>query len=284
MKMVRGIISSVVEGVIKRITAAGRSFETFTNRETFQHYGFTSRPLNGAEGIFIVQGNQIIAIAEDDRRYRIAIENGELAFYTDENLQGWGHRIHFKRNREIEIACDLKDVNVETDKTLDIGQDYLTNIGRNKTTVIVNDKAETVGNNKTEAITLNKTETIGGNKSETILGNKTATVTNNITLSASGDVSITGTNINIHATGVASIDLDGDATINQAGALTINSSGGNTQINNTGGLVKINSGNVELGSGTLKNLVLDGAVTSVEGGSGAHSHTVTANATNVKGS
>lgn len=97
--MIRGIIVSVLEGVIKRFSASGRAGESFTNREYLQHYGYTSRPQPGAEAIIIREGNHIVMIASDDRRYRISIEEGEVALYTDE-----GDKIHLRRNRIIEIA------------------------------------------------------------------------------------------------------------------------------------------------------------------------------------
>lgn len=105
LKMVRSIISSVTEGVIKRFSGSGRSDETFTSREYFQHYGFTSRPLKDAEGILIKDGNNIILVASDDRRYRIQVEDGEVALYTDE-----GDKIHLKRNKEISISSGGKVV------------------------------------------------------------------------------------------------------------------------------------------------------------------------------
>jgi phage gp45-like len=101
--MVRGIIKSIAEGKIKKVSASGRSDETFDEREYFQHYGFTSRPLKDGELILIREGNHIVAIASDDRRYRIAVEDGEVALYTDE-----GDKIHFKRGKEIEIVCGNK--------------------------------------------------------------------------------------------------------------------------------------------------------------------------------
>ena len=101
--MIRAIIQSVYEGVIKRFSASGRADEIFTNREYFQHYGFTSRPLSGAEAIIIKEGNHIIMIASDDRRYRLAIEDGEVALYTDE-----GDIIHSKRGKEIYIKSGNK--------------------------------------------------------------------------------------------------------------------------------------------------------------------------------
>ena len=97
--MIRGIVRSVIEGVIKRFSAYGRGGETIDNREYFQHYGFSSRPLEGAELIIIREGGHFVACASDDRRYRLALENGEVALYTDE-----GDKIHLKRGRIIEIV------------------------------------------------------------------------------------------------------------------------------------------------------------------------------------
>jgi len=247
MRFIRSIISSVVEGVIKRISGAGLIGETITNREYFQHYGFTSRPLDGAEGIFIVQGNNLIAIASDDRRYRIAIENGELALYTDEDKDSFGHRIHFKRNREIEIKCKLKDVDIEDDKTLDIGKSYTENVGTDKT------------------------ETIGGDKAETITGDKTANVTQNITLSAGGNVVITGSNISISATGTTLMSLTGNATINALGDVVANVTGS----------AKVFSADVQLGAAAGPAAARVGDSTSTDG-EHPHSHTISTGSSKVK--
>lgn len=112
--MIRGIVTSVIEGLIKLLAATGRSGETFANREYFQHYGFTSRPLSGAEVIIIKEGNHYIAIASDDRRYRLAVEDGEVALYTDE-----GDKIHLKRDRTIEIVSGNKlTATVENEVTI----------------------------------------------------------------------------------------------------------------------------------------------------------------------
>ncbi len=101
----RVIISAVREGQIKRFDASGLAGETFTDREMFQHYGFTSQPQDGAEAILIGIGNVLYLIAEDDRRYRIALAQGEVALYTDE-----GDVIHFKRGKEIDITSGGKVV------------------------------------------------------------------------------------------------------------------------------------------------------------------------------
>jgi len=116
--MIRGIIQSVKEGVVKRFSATGRSGESFTSREYMQHYGFSSRPLSGAEAVLIRDGNHIVMIASEDRRYRVGLEGGEVCLYTDE-----GDQIRLKRDKEIYIKSGNKlsaevenDVNI-TSKT-----------------------------------------------------------------------------------------------------------------------------------------------------------------------
>ena len=98
--MIRGIVTAVIEGVIKRFSASGRADETFEDREYFQHYGFTSRPLSGSEMIIIQEGNQIVAVASDDRRYRIRLENGEVALYDH-----LGQQILLKADGTIQVVA-----------------------------------------------------------------------------------------------------------------------------------------------------------------------------------
>ncbi|MDR2551460.1 MAG: phage baseplate assembly protein [Desulfobulbus sp.] len=99
--MIRIILGAIAEGAIKLFSGTGRPGESFTGREYFQHYGFTSSPLPGAEGILVNKGNHIVLIATDDRRYRIALEGGEVAIYTDE-----GDHVHLKRGRVAEIVTE----------------------------------------------------------------------------------------------------------------------------------------------------------------------------------
>ena len=102
--MIRGIVTSVIEGLIKLFSATGRpdalgGSETFDQREYFQHYGFTSRPKPGAELIIIREGNHIIAVASDDRRYRLAMAEGEMAIYD------WlGQHVHLKADGTIQVV------------------------------------------------------------------------------------------------------------------------------------------------------------------------------------
>ena len=105
MKMIRGVLTGLTEGEIKLFSGTGRPRETFIKREFWQHYGFTSRPLAGSEGIVLKDGNVVNIIASDDRRYRLVVNEGEVALYSDE-----GDKVHFKRGQEIEIKSGGKVV------------------------------------------------------------------------------------------------------------------------------------------------------------------------------
>ena len=115
MDIVRAVITQIAEGAIKRFSGGGRTNETFTDREYFQHYGFTSRPKAGAEGLAIIRGNCVYLIASDDRRYRIELAEGEVALYSDE-----GDFIHFKRDNLLHVSTQGKlqaDAGEEADIT-----------------------------------------------------------------------------------------------------------------------------------------------------------------------
>lgn len=100
MTVVRTLITGVVEGVIKRFSGTGRAHEKFTDREYFQHYGFSSRPKPGAEGIVILKGNVVYLVGTDDRRYRITLDEGEVALYDD-----LGSVVRLQRGGTIRIAA-----------------------------------------------------------------------------------------------------------------------------------------------------------------------------------
>nr|MDA8413032.1 phage baseplate assembly protein [Desulfobacteraceae bacterium] len=106
--MVRGIVKAITDGLVRMLSASGMAGQSFDNREIIQHYGMASSPLPGAEVVLLVHGNVITAIGSDDRRYRIALDNGEVALYTDE-----GDMVHLRRNRIIDIIGG-EQVNVTT--------------------------------------------------------------------------------------------------------------------------------------------------------------------------
>lgn len=64
--------------------------------ERFQNYGMTSYPFAGAEGIAVAVGgstDHLVVIAIDDRRFRLQLEEGEVAVYDDQ-----GQKVHLTRN------------------------------------------------------------------------------------------------------------------------------------------------------------------------------------------
>ena len=92
---------------------------TKSEMERMQNYGFTSVPLEGAEGIAVFPGGNMdhgIVIAVDDRRYRLkGLLGGEVALYTDE-----GDYIKLARGRIIDVVTQTlnitatEEVNIST--------------------------------------------------------------------------------------------------------------------------------------------------------------------------
>lgn len=75
--------------------------------ERFQQYGFSSRPLEGAEALAAAVGgsrSHLVAFAVDDRRHRPRdLQPGESIMYTDE-----GDFIRMRRGRVIEVVAGSK--------------------------------------------------------------------------------------------------------------------------------------------------------------------------------
>lgn len=79
--------------------------------EHFQHYGFTSVPLPGAEGIGLAVGgstDHLVVINVDDRRYRITLQAGEVALYDDQGQcvkLGRDGMVHVKANTLLKLEA-----------------------------------------------------------------------------------------------------------------------------------------------------------------------------------
>lgn len=84
ISIIRGIIKDVWPskwGGPSRVAASGRDGEEFSDREMFQQYGMSSRPMEGAECLVIRSGQSIFVIGTDDRHFKIALEEGEVAVH-----------------------------------------------------------------------------------------------------------------------------------------------------------------------------------------------------------
>ena len=123
--------------------------------EHIEPYGFTSRPLDGAEAVALFldgdKSHGVILVA-GDRRYRIkSLKPGEVAIYTDE-----GDYIIFNRKNEINVKT--KKFTVNADDTIELNTKNLVvnaSSGTNfdtpllKSTGEIEDKTSTISNIRT---------------------------------------------------------------------------------------------------------------------------------------
>ncbi len=99
----RAVAARNRHGKLIGVDMQGLAGETVSG-ELFQHYGFTSAPLAGAEFIAIpVGGNSkhTVVVASEDGRYRLQVQDGEVALYTDE-----GDHVYLRRGRVVEVVTD----------------------------------------------------------------------------------------------------------------------------------------------------------------------------------
>jgi phage baseplate assembly protein V len=99
---VRGMVSRAVVSLVndamkmQALQVTLQADQVPDDAEHFQHYGLTSVPLPGAEGIALAVGGSTghtVVINVDDRRYRIkALAAGEVCLYDDQ-----GQRVHLTR-------------------------------------------------------------------------------------------------------------------------------------------------------------------------------------------
>lgn len=107
----RAVATASTQGKLIGVQMQGLAGEAVAG-ELFQHYGFTSSPLPGAEYICVPVGGSsqhAVVVASEDGRYRLTLENGEVALYTDE-----GDKVHLKRGRVIEVETDTLIVKATT--------------------------------------------------------------------------------------------------------------------------------------------------------------------------
>jgi phage baseplate assembly protein V len=119
-RVMLGIARAVLKSVddekkLQRMQIEVLKGEVRDSVERFQEYGFTSNALAGAEVVVAFPAGDRahgLIIAVDDRRYRLkALQNGEVALYTDE-----GDKVHLKRGRQIEVVAGTK-VTIDTPQT-----------------------------------------------------------------------------------------------------------------------------------------------------------------------
>jgi phage baseplate assembly protein V len=91
--------------MVQLVQADALAGEQLQDAELFQHYGFTSAPLDGTQLIVLPLGGRtahgiIIATEHGTYRFKLAAE-GEVALYSDE-----GDHVYLKRGRVMEIVTN----------------------------------------------------------------------------------------------------------------------------------------------------------------------------------
>lgn len=109
-------------GRIQTLQLSGLAGLPKDGAEHFEPYGFTSRPLLGAEYLqasLVGDGSHTVVVVATDRRHRIAnLKPGEVAIFTDE-----GDSIVLKRGRLIEVTTHTLRINAQTN--VEINTDLL---------------------------------------------------------------------------------------------------------------------------------------------------------------
>lgn len=132
----RGLAHLVTRAVVAMINDAAKmqtlqlsllADEAQDNIEHWQPYGYTFKPLAGAEALVLAVGGHrahSVVIAVADRRYRLTdLEDGEVALYSDE-----GDKVHLKRGKVIEIETDT--LNVRAAAAVNFDTPVITQTGR----------------------------------------------------------------------------------------------------------------------------------------------------------
>lgn len=113
--------------------------------ERVQNYGFTSKPLNGAEAVALfLQGNRDngLCIAIDDSRYRMNnLPDGGVAMYDHD-----GNYVKMTKDNGIEIEAPNKKVTIKASGDIEIGNANLKKL--------VNEEFVNIFNNHTHGYTL----------------------------------------------------------------------------------------------------------------------------------
>jgi hypothetical protein len=114
--MIRGVLISLAEGVIRRFSADGRVPGEFEDRELLQHFGFASRPPAGADLIIIREGNHFVCVADGHRKYTFELKDGEAALFDSR-----GQSVHLSQDgimvtTDKKIEAEAPEINLGGDR------------------------------------------------------------------------------------------------------------------------------------------------------------------------
>jgi phage gp45-like len=120
--MILEIVSDIVVDALGRFTAKG-ALERDTTGEAAWHFGFYSRPKDGADGVVVrgsPRGGFAILVGYRDRQYEISLEKGECAM-----ANAFGAKVVLDKDGRVVMNGGSKGV-ARLDDTCDAGTLTLT--------------------------------------------------------------------------------------------------------------------------------------------------------------
>lgn len=111
----RSVLASVIRTTkIQLVSGEGLAGEQLDRLELFQHFGFTSAPPKGTQGIVLPLGGRssaAVVISTEHGSYRFQLlADGEACVYNQ-----WGDFVHLRQDRTIHVVSQAK-VLIETDQ------------------------------------------------------------------------------------------------------------------------------------------------------------------------
>ena len=113
MMVARAVVSLIKDDEPRQVLQAEiLEGELRDDIERAQNYGFTSHPFAGCDAVIVCAGgsrDQAIAVVVDDRRYRLNLQQGEVALYDDK-----GNKVQLLRDMVRVDAVDHLEVTAQT--------------------------------------------------------------------------------------------------------------------------------------------------------------------------
>ena len=133
-----------------------------------------------------------------------------------------------KGDEQIYIHAEKdKQVEVENNRTENVGNDETITIGHDRTETVKNDETITIENNRTEDVGADESITIGGNRTESVGGNEEVDIAGNRTLTIGGNDTVdVGGNSDESIGGNQNVDVSSNFQLKAGSNITIKASGG----------------------------------------------------------
>lgn len=187
-------------------------------REGLEHmepYGWTSRVHPDAEavaGFFNGDRSHGVVLVTPDRRYRLHVEEGEVAIFDD-----LGQKVHLKRDGIEAFTPGWLKAHVTKTADVIVDEDTTVTIGKKYTSTITGDVTKTAKANVQITVNGNAVVNVDGTLQATVKqdatikvdGNTSATVGGSLSAKVSGSITAEGSSATVKA---SSVTLDASST------------------------------------------------------------------------